>query len=70
MTVSNRTAGGDPGETGDYLPNGVFSTLGFFRPTHHGTEVQDPQKVDTGDSIPFFCPIRNIQMDERKLAEQ
>ena len=28
-------------------------------------ECEVSQKLDTGDSTTFFCPIRNIQMDER-----
>ena len=32
-------------------------------------ECEVSQKVDTGDSTTFFCPIRNIQMDERLICK-
>lgn len=33
----------------------------------YGCEVS--QKLETGDSTTFFCPIRNIQMDERLVCK-
>ena len=32
-------------------------------------ECEVSQKLDTGDSTTFFCPIRNIQMDERLVCK-
>jgi len=32
-------------------------------------ECEVSQKLDTGDSTTFFCPIRNIQMDERLICK-
>ena len=32
-------------------------------------ECEVSQKLDTGDSTTFFCPIRNIQMDERLISK-
>ncbi len=31
-------------------------------------ECEVSQKLDTGDSTTFFCPVRNIQMDERLVC--
>ena len=32
-------------------------------------ECEVSQKLDTGDSTTFFCPVRNIQMDERLVCK-